>query len=70
LPAATAVVEVVDAQGRPAANGEPGQLVLTPLYEYAIPLLRFATGIAARGAPCPPTLIGLRKLDCAGGVSA
>ena len=68
--AATAVVEVVDAQGRAAADGEPGQLVLTPLYEYAIPLLRYATGIAASGSPCPPTLIGLRKLDWAGGVSA
>jgi|HubBroStandDraft_6_1064221.scaffolds.fasta_scaffold34915_2 phenylacetate-CoA ligase len=70
VPAATAVVEVVDAEGRPAASGEPGELVLTPLYEYAMPLLRYATGIAAIAAPGPPTLIGLRKLDRAGGVSA
>jgi hypothetical protein len=66
VPAASMVVEVVNSEGRPADDGE---LVVTPIYEYAVPRLRYATGIAARAAPHPQTLLGVRRLAAAGGLS-
>ena len=49
-----AVVEVIR-DGRPAAEGERGEVVITNLHSYAMPLIRFAMGdVAVRGpAPCP-----------------
>ncbi|MEO8755657.1 MAG: phenylacetate--CoA ligase family protein, partial [Casimicrobiaceae bacterium] len=47
------LVEVLDAQGRACEAGEIGRVVVTPLHNYAIPLLRYALGdYAEAGAPC------------------
>jgi len=42
------VVEVVDDQGRPVADGEVGEVVATPLGIEGTPLLRYRTGDIAR----------------------
>lgn len=48
------LVEVLDAEGRPCAPGEIGQVVSTPLHSFATPLIRYASGdMAMVGAPCP-----------------
>jgi phenylacetate-CoA ligase len=55
MPPELVIVEVVDERGRPVPDGEPGEVVATPLQVTGMPLLRFKTGdIAAlhRGA-CP-----------------
>ncbi len=70
VPAATCVMEVVDMDGRPVPAGATGELVVTPLYEYVVPHLRFATGIRASPDFRPATLIGVRRLAAASGVSA
>jgi hypothetical protein len=62
VPAASNIVEIVDRFGLPTAPGEVGQLVVTPLYEYACPLLRLATGIAADAPAAPGTTLGVRSL--------
>lgn len=62
VPAATAVIEVVDATGRPVTDRSVGEVVVTPLYEYAAPRLRLATGLMAIADPYPGTLIGVRRL--------
>jgi phenylacetate-CoA ligase len=46
-------VESLDAQGRVCAPGEIGRVVVTPLYNFAMPLLRYEIGDEAEvGAPC------------------
>jgi phenylacetate-CoA ligase len=46
-------VETLDAQGRACAPGEIGRVVVTPLYNFAMPLLRYEIGDEAEvGAPC------------------
>ena len=62
VPAASDIVEIVDRFGLPTAPGEVGQLVVTPLYEYACPLLRLATGIAAVAPADAGTSLGVRSL--------
>jgi len=48
------LVEVLDAKGRPCAPGDIGQVVSTPLHNFATPLIRYASGDMAKvGAPCP-----------------
>lgn len=39
-----AIVEVLDAAGRPCEAGETGTVVLTPLHIFAMPLLRYEIG--------------------------
>lgn len=47
------IVEVLDAEGRPCAEGEEGALVVTALRNYATPLIRYAIGDRAiRGGAC------------------
>lgn len=47
-------VEVVDGSGRPCAPGEAGRVLVTPLHNLAMPLIRYDIGDAAEvGAPCP-----------------
>ena len=49
----TLLVEVLDDAGRPCAPGTVGTVVVTPFYNFAMPLLRYAIGdIAEAGAPC------------------
>lgn len=46
--------EILDAAGTPCPPGQPGRLVVTPLHNFAMPLLRYDTGLqAALGQPCP-----------------
>lgn len=47
-------VEILDASGAPTLPGEIGEIVVTPLYNYAMPLIRYRLGDLARAAngPC------------------
>jgi phenylacetate-CoA ligase len=66
------LVEVLDDDGRPAADGEEGNLVITDLFNYGMPFIRYATGDRAvagwgrcscgRGLPLLQKVIG-RRLD-------
>jgi phenylacetate-CoA ligase len=42
------LTEVLGEDGRPCRPGEIGQIVVTPLYNFAMPLIRYATGDFAR----------------------
>jgi phenylacetate-CoA ligase len=65
------IVEVVDEANRQVAPGETGRVLVTPLHNFAMPLLRYEIGDTAEwGPPCPcgrglPVLtrIGGRILD-------
>lgn len=47
------LVEVLDDAGEPCRPGQTGQVVITPLHNYATPLIRYAIGDHAEvGAPC------------------
>jgi phenylacetate-CoA ligase len=46
-------VEILDAKGQPCANGETGRVVVTPLHNLAMPLIRYEIGdFATVGASC------------------
>jgi phenylacetate-CoA ligase len=46
-------VEILGSDGLACAPGEIGRVVVTPLYNYAMPLLRYELGDEAEvGAPC------------------
>ena len=48
------LVEVVDASGRPCGPGEAGTVLVTPLHNFAMPMIRYAIGdVAEVGGPCP-----------------
>jgi phenylacetate-CoA ligase len=48
-----ALVEVLDAEGAACGPGEIGRVVVTPLHNFAMPLLRYEIGDEAEvGAPC------------------
>ena len=49
------LVEILDANGRPAANGKPGEVLVTALTNRAMPLIRYATEDIAVRLPgeCP-----------------
>ncbi len=46
-------VEVLDEAGRICAPGEVGQVIVTPLHNFAMPLLRYASGDLAEVGECP-----------------
>jgi len=47
------LVEILDEAGRPCGQGETGRVVLTPLHNFAMPLIRYELGDYAEvGAPC------------------
>lgn len=47
-------LEVVDEAGRPCGPGETGRVLVTPLHNLAMPLIRYDIGDAAEvGAACP-----------------
>ncbi|HVM79594.1 MAG TPA: hypothetical protein VMU06_11270 [Stellaceae bacterium] len=53
VPAETIHLEVLDEAGRPCGPGESGKVVVTPLHNFAMPLLRYDIGdIAEVGPPC------------------
>jgi phenylacetate-CoA ligase len=48
------LVEILDEQGLPCAVGDVGRIVVTPLHNLAMPLIRYEIGDYAEvGAPCP-----------------
>ena len=48
------LAEILRSDGEPAAPGETGELVVTPLYNYATPIIRYRTGdFVEAGPPCP-----------------
>jgi phenylacetate-CoA ligase len=48
------LVEVIDESGRPCQAGEIGRVIVTPLHNFAMPLLRYQVGDEAEvGPPCP-----------------
>ncbi|MFO0990012.1 MAG: AMP-binding protein [Alphaproteobacteria bacterium] len=47
-------VEILDEEGRDCGPGETGRVVVTPLHNFAMPLLRYDIGdFATVGEPCP-----------------
>jgi phenylacetate-CoA ligase len=49
----SALVEVIDDSGRPCQPGEVGRVIVTPLHNFAMPLLRYQVGDEAEvGPPC------------------
>lgn len=47
------IVEILDDRGKASAPGSTGRVVVTPLFNYATPLLRYDMGdIAEAGTPC------------------
>jgi phenylacetate-CoA ligase len=61
-----AIVEVLDLEsGRPAAPGQPGEIVAT-IFDPAYPLLRFATGDIGALAPATPCPCGRTTAKLAG----
>lgn len=52
--AETMLVEVLDEAGRPCAPGAIGRIVVTPLHNFAMPLIRYQINDHAEvGGPCP-----------------
>ena len=50
----TVMVEVLNDDGKPCSAGEIGRVVVTPLHNYATPLIRYDIGDYAEvGPPCP-----------------
>lgn len=50
----TTLVEVLDEAGRPCPPGGIGRVVVTPLHNFAMPLIRYEIGDYAEvGPPCP-----------------
>jgi phenylacetate-CoA ligase len=48
------IVEIISDSGEPSQVGEVGELVVTPLYNYATPLIRYRSGdFVERGPACP-----------------
>ena len=48
------LVEILDDDGLPCGPGEVGRVVLTPLHNFAMPLIRYEIGDYAEvGEPCP-----------------
>lgn len=48
------LVEVLDDDGRPCEPGAVGRVVVTPLHNFAMPLVRYEVGdLAEVGEPCP-----------------
>ncbi|MGD1879078.1 MAG: phenylacetate--CoA ligase family protein [Kiloniellaceae bacterium] len=52
--AESVLLEVLNDAGEPCAPGEVGQVVVTSLLNFAMPMIRYAVGdLAEVGAPCP-----------------
>jgi phenylacetate-CoA ligase len=64
--AETMLVEILDSQGQPSAPGEIGRVVLTSLYNYAMPFIRYEIGDYAIAGPrrvkCPVKLPTLTRI--------
>jgi phenylacetate-CoA ligase len=52
VPSEAVIVEVLNDEGRPCADGEIGRVVITPLFNLAGPLIRYAIGDFAEAGTC------------------
>lgn len=61
------IVEILDPEGRPVPEGEPGEIVVTDLYSREVPFLRYATGdigaLSSRKCSCGRPLPLLEKIE-------
>lgn len=55
-------VEILDNDGRPVAVGEVGEIVVTTLYNYVMPFIRYRTGDFAEYGGCDATGIILNRI--------
>lgn len=64
--AETLLVEILDADGKPSLPGKVGRVVLTSLYNYAMPLIRYEIGDFAVAGPrrirCPVKLPAIGQI--------
>lgn len=59
------MVEILDDGGRPAPAGKLGRVIVTPLYNMAMPLVRYETGdyaVVSAGPPCPESTLSLDRI--------
>jgi phenylacetate-CoA ligase len=59
------VLELLDDNGNPAADGKLGRVVVTTLFNAAMPLIRYDIGdhaLCARRLPCPVSDYGLHEI--------
>jgi len=60
------LVEILDEEDKPCAPGESGRVVLTPLVNYATPLIRYDVGdyatLMSGPCPCGRGLLGLTEV--------
>jgi phenylacetate-CoA ligase len=61
------IVEILDPQGRPLAEGEVGEIVVTDLYSREVPFVRYATGdvgaLTSRRCACGLPLPLLERIE-------
>ncbi len=61
------VLELIDADGRPVPDGEPGEITITDLYSHEFPFIRYATGdmavMSSRHCPCGRALPVLERVE-------
>jgi amino acid adenylation domain-containing protein len=59
------IVEILDSAQRPVGPGESGRVVLTNLYNYALPVLRYELGdeVVRGGAPAHPGFTAIRDIQ-------
>jgi phenylacetate-CoA ligase len=64
ISAESVLVEVLDEQGKPCAPGETGRVIVTSLYNYAMPFIRYEIGdYATAGSSRPSCAVKLPRLD-------
>ena|GEM_PF-2033215 len=59
------MVEIVDDAGQPAAAGQFGRVIVTPLFNMAMPLVRYETGdyaVVSAGPRCPRSTLSLERI--------
>jgi phenylacetate-CoA ligase len=59
------MVEVLDDSDRPVRPGRMGKVVVTPLFNRAMPLVRYETGdyaVVAEGPACPRSSLSLARI--------
>ena len=59
------ILELLGEDGRPVAAGEMGRVVVTPLFNKAMPLLRYETGdyaVKAKSNDCPRSSVALERI--------
>lgn len=62
----TSIMEIINSKGQDCLAGEEGEIVLTSLHDYAMPLIRYTPGdvaeVGADSCPCGRSLPILKKI--------